>query len=220
MLQKTVLILALAAAGAVAHAQTTPAPASSAPAAAAPLPSTPAKRELVARILKMQQPGIEAMARNLVEQPALEMMDRAANALPQRVAPGQARVGGLRDIQADARKFVDETLQPTVRDRAIKLAPTTIGTVLEEKFTEDELKQIATMMESPTFAKFQQVGSEMQKALVDKLVADTGPQVEPRVRALEATIARRLGINPNAPQPPSGPAPTPPAAATKPPAKK
>ena len=214
MLQKTVLILALAAAGVVAQAQTTPAPAGSAPAA---LPSTPAKRELVARILKVQQPGIEAMARNLVEQPALEMMDRAANALPQRV-PADKRETVARDIQADARKFVDETL-PTVRERAIKLAPTTIGTVLEERFTEDELKQIAAMMESPVFAKFQQIGGEMQKALVDKLVAETGPQVEPRVRTLEASIARRLGINPNQPQPPSGPAAAAPAPG-KAPAKK
>jgi hypothetical protein len=216
MLQKTVLAIALAAAAAVAHAQTTPAPAS--PASAPALPSTPAKRELVARILKVQQPGIEAMARNLVEQPALEMMDRAANALPQRV-PADKRESVARDIQADARKFVDETL-PTVRERALKLAPTTIGTVLEERFTEDELKQIATMMESPVFAKFQQIGGEMQKALVDKLVTDTGPQVEPRVRTLEASIARRLGINPNQPQPPSGPAPTAPAATSKAPAKK
>jgi hypothetical protein len=208
MLQKTVLILALAAAGVVAHAQSTPA-------ASAAQASTPAKRELVARILKVQQPGIEAMARNLVEQPALEMMDRAANALPQRV-PADKRESVARDIQADARKFVDETL-PTVRERALKLAPTTIGAVLEEKFSEDELKQIVAMMENPAFAKFQQVGGEMQKALVDKLVAETGPQVEPKVRTLEASIARRLGINPDQPQPPSGPARAP---AGKPPAKK
>ena len=31
---------------------------------------TPAKQELLSRILKLQQPGIEAMARGLAEQPA------------------------------------------------------------------------------------------------------------------------------------------------------
>ena len=43
--------------------------------------------KLVAKILKLQQPGIEAMARGLAEQPAMEMMNRVAGILPQRVAP-------------------------------------------------------------------------------------------------------------------------------------
>jgi hypothetical protein len=194
MFRKSLLILAIAACCASAQAQT---------------PSSPAKKELVARILKLQQPSIEALARNLVEQPAADMLDRAGAALPQRV-PEAKRETVAKDIQADARKYVDDTV-PMVRDRALKLAPTTVGSLLEEKFTEDELKQIATIMESPVFAKFQSLGGEMQKALIEKLVADTRGQVEPKVRALEDSIAKRLGL------PAEGGAP---AAAAKPPAKK
>jgi hypothetical protein len=185
MFQKTLLILAIAAVSTTLHAQ-----------------STPAKKELVARILKVQQPGMDMLVRGLVEQPALEIMDRAGQALPARV-PAERREAVAKDIQADAKKYVDETM-PIVRDRAIKLAPTTIGTLLEEKFTEDELKQVATMMESPVFAKFQGLGGDMQKALVD----DTRPQVEPKVRALEETIAKRLGVT----APAAGAAPAAPAA--------
>jgi hypothetical protein len=189
MFQKTLLILAIAAVSTTLHAQ-----------------STPAKKELVARILKVQQPGMDMLVRGLVEQPALEIMDRAGQALPARV-PAERREAVAKDIQADAKKYVDETM-PIVRDRAIKLAPTTIGTLLEEKFTEDELKQVATMMESPVFAKFQGLGGDMQKALVEKLIADTRPQVEPKVRALEETIAKRLGVT----APAAGAAPAAPAA--------
>lgn len=155
--------------------------------------STPAKKELVARILKVQQPGLEALARNLVEQPAMEMMDRAGAALPQRV-PAEKREAVGRDIQNDVKKFVDDTV-PIVRERVVKLAPTTVGTMLEEKFTEAELKEVAAMMESPTFAKFQAMGGDLQRALVEKLVAETKPQVEPKLRTLEDTIAKRLGLN-------------------------
>jgi hypothetical protein len=155
--------------------------------------STPAKKELVARILKVQQPGLEALARNLVEQPAMEMMDRAGAALPQRV-PAEKREAVGRDIQNDVKKFVDDTV-PIVRDRVVKLAPSTVGTMLEEKFTEAELKEVAAMMESPTFAKFQAMGGDLQRALVEKLVAETKPQVEPKLRTLEDTIAKRLGLN-------------------------
>src|SRR5215218_5635357 len=148
MFQKTLLILAIAAACTSVQAQ-----------------STPAKKEFVARILKAQQPGIDQLARSLVEEPALEMLGRASAALPARVAADRREAVG-KDIQADARRYVEETM-PIVRDRAVRLAPTTVGALLEEKFTEDELKQVATMLESPAFAKFQQLGGEMQKVLAE-----------------------------------------------------
>jgi uncharacterized protein len=155
-------------------------------------PSSPAKRDLVARILKLQQPGIEVMARSLVEQPAVELMGNAANALPARV-PKDKQEAVAKEIQADARKYVDEAA-PIVRDRAIKLAPTTIGPMLEEKFSEDELKQIVAIIESPVYGKFQAMGDEMQRALVEKVIADTRTIIEPKVRALEQTVAKRLGV--------------------------
>lgn len=154
--------------------------------------SSPAKKELVARILKLQQGGIETMARSLVEQPAVELLGNAANALPNRVAKDK-QDAVAKDIQADVRKYLDETV-PMVQARAIKLAPTTIGALLEEKFTEEELKQVVAIIESPVYGKFQQMGDDMQKALIDKLVADTRNSVEPKVRALEQTVAKRLGV--------------------------
>jgi hypothetical protein len=141
---------------------------------------------------------MEALARNLVEQPAMEMLDRAGAALPQRV-PADKREAVGRDIQNDVKKFVDDTV-PVVRDRVVKIAPTTVGAMMEEKFTEAELKEIAAMMESPTFAKFQAMGGELQRSLVEKLIVDTKPQVEPRLRTLEETIAKRLGLNAEAPK--------------------
>ena len=86
----------------------------------------------------------------------MPLMDSADGALQSRVAADK-REAVAKAIQADARKYVDETV-PIVRDRAIKLAPTVAGPILEEKFTEDELKQVVAMLESPVLAKFQSVG--------------------------------------------------------------
>jgi hypothetical protein len=173
MFRKTLLILAIAAASTTLHAQ-----------------STPAKKELVARILKAQQPGMDVMARELVAEPAGQIMGRAGNFLQTNVPPDKQEAVA-KDIQSDVRKFVDE-LTPVIRDRAVRVAPTTIGTLLEEKFSEDELKQIATMMESPVFLKFQSLGGEMQKVLVEKVVAETRTQVESRYKALDEQIGKRL----------------------------
>lgn len=188
MLKKSLssLILLLALAGAQAQTPTTP---------AAP-PSTAAKKELAARIIRLQQPAVEGLARSLVEQPAADLMERAALALPQRVAPDK-RESTARDIQADVKKFVDDT-GPLVRERAIRIAPQSAGALLEEKFTEDELRQVLAVLESPAFVKFQQIGPEMKNVLVEKLLADTRGTVEPKLRALEQSVAKRLGLEPAA----------------------
>lgn len=161
---------------------------------------SPAKQELIARILKLQQPGIEAMARGLAEQPAAIILDGMSGALSTRVAP-EKREAVAREVQAEVKKYTDQAV-PLVRERAVKLAPSTIGAVLDEKFTEDELKQLVALIESPVYAKFQLLGNDMQRALTQKLIAETRPEIEPKVKALEQAIARRLGLtgSPAAPQ--------------------
>jgi hypothetical protein len=150
-----------------------------------------AKKDLAAKILKLQQPAIENMARALAEQPAVELLGSVGKALPSRVAKDK-QDAVAKEIQADAQKYLDDAV-PLVRDRAIALAPSTIGTLLEEKFTEDELKQIVVILESPAYGKFQRLGNDMQKALVQKVIAETRSVIEPKVRTLEQAAAKRLG---------------------------
>lgn len=188
-LKLSTLFTALALATGVAMAQTT------APVAAA----SPAMKELVAKLLKLQQPGIEAMARNLAEQPAAQLLNQAGQAMQTRVAP-EKREAMAKEIGADVKKYADEAL-PLVRDRAVRLAPGTVGKLLEDKFTEDELRQIVAMLESPAYAKYMQLSDEMQNALLEKLVAETRPTIEPKIKALEASIGKRLGLTPTAAKP-------------------
>ena len=49
--------------------------------------STPAKKQLSARIVKLQQPGIEDLARSLAEQPAVGMMERVSGRSARHVPP-------------------------------------------------------------------------------------------------------------------------------------
>jgi len=148
------------------------------------------KKELVAKVLLLQQPAIEQAAQALAERPALQMMQQAGIALQQQV-PADKREAVAKDIQAEAKKYADEAV-PLVRERAVKLAPSTVGALLEEKFSEDELKQLIAIIESPVNRKFLQLGGEMQNVLIDKLVAETQAAVEPKVRALEQAIGKRL----------------------------
>ncbi len=156
-----------------------------------------AKKELVAKVLQLQQPAIETVARALTERPAALMMQQAGLALQTRIAP-EKREAIAKEIQADLKKYVDDAV-PLVRQRALKLAPTTIGAVLEEKFSEEELTQLIAIIESPVNRKFLQLGGEMQKALGDKLVAEMQATIDPKVKALEQSITKRLGVPAKAP---------------------
>jgi hypothetical protein len=200
-MRRLLLVSTLLACAVSAHAQN-----ATTPAASAPLPSSPAKKELVQKLLVLQQPGIESIARNMVEQPAMRMFQAAGQALQQKV-PADKREAVGKSIEADIRKYVDDSV-PIVRERAVKLAPSIIGTMMEERFTEDELKQLLAWFESPVNKKYSQVGPEMQNSFMKKLVEESRPLVEPRLQTLESKVRASLGVpEPSASAPAKAPAP-------------
>lgn len=174
---KKAIVAALLIAASVVHAQ-----------------STATKKELVAKVLQLQQPAIEMVARAMAEQPAQLLVQRAGPILQQRIPPDK-RQAVAQEIQGDVKRYVEETV-PMVRERAVALAPSTIGVLLDERFTEDELKQLIAIIESPVNRKFQQLGGDMQKSLTTKLVAETKSVIEPKVRALDRAVGQRLGLPP------------------------
>ena len=179
---KKLILTALLTSAALAHAQT---------AASAATPTSPAKKELVQKLMVLQQAGIENVARNLVEQPAVAMMQAAGRAL--QGIPAEKRDAAGKTIEADIKKYVDESV-PIVRDRAVKLAPSTIGATMEEKFSEDELKQLVAWLESPVNKKYTQLGPEIQSSFTQRLVAEARPTIEPKIQALETKVRATLGV--------------------------
>ena len=165
----------------------------SAPAAATSTAS-PAKKELVQKLLVLQQPGIEGVARSIVERPASQLMQAAGQALQAQVPPEKREAVG-RSIEADVKKFVEDSV-PVLRDRAVKLAPTVIGPVMEEKFTEDELKALIAWLDSPINKKYQQMAPELQNTFAQKLIAEAGPLLDTKLQALQAKVRTTLGTPP------------------------
>jgi hypothetical protein len=153
--------------------------------------SAQTKKELAAKVLQLQQSGIENVGRAIAGRTSQQVMAQAGQAL-QRV-PADKREAVGREIQADVKKFFDE-VEPLLKKRAGELAPGTLVAAYEEKFSEDELKLIVTWLESPTSRKFVQFDAEQGNALAEKVMADTRPTVEPKLKALETSILKRLGL--------------------------
>jgi hypothetical protein len=168
--------------------------------------STPAKKDLVQRILRAQQGDLEAMARNLVEQPAGRMMQEAGLAMQQMQFPQEKFQSTGKQIEAEVRKYVDDAL-PIVRERAIKIAPSTIGVALETKMSEDELRQLLAWLESPASKKFQQVTSEASSGFAQQVTSEARPLVQPKLVALDGRIRGLLGVPPAGSAPAAGSGP-------------
>ncbi|MEX8518530.1 MAG: DUF2059 domain-containing protein [Leptothrix sp. (in: b-proteobacteria)] len=152
------------------------------------------KKELVNKLLVLQQPGVENMVHGMVEQPAMQILQQAAPVLQNSVAADK-RDAVAKDIQADAKKYVDETY-PLVKDKGVKAAPSVLAPILEQKFSEDELKQLIAWLDSPVAKKYQQTLPEMMKALNDKMLTEIRPTIDPKAQALFQTVGKRLGVPP------------------------
>lgn len=172
---------------------------------------TQAKKDLVQKAVQLQMPSVEAFARTvMVEQPMAQLMQAAGQALQQQPADKRETIG--KAIEADIKKYVDE-VDPIAKKKAAELGPKALGTVLDERLNEDELKTLVAWLESPVSKKYNQIQPELQRALGQALVTDTRTTIEPKLTALQQSVGQRLGIKPQAPA--SAPAP-----AAKAPAKK
>jgi len=148
----------------------------------------PAKQELVQRVLQLWP--VDALGESMLQEPVTEAVGQA-RAMLQGRAPVDKRDAAMRDIAADAKKFLDENA-PIVRNNTQKLVPTVVAPMLAEKFSEEELRQIIAMLESPVKKKFESLVPDMRKALGEKLAADTRPTIDPKLEDLRQRIGTRL----------------------------
>jgi uncharacterized protein len=149
------------------------------------------KKELVAKVVQLHMQGIENVGRVIAGQTSQQMLQAAGQALPRVPADKREAVG--KEIQDDVKKFYDD-IEPMLKKRAVELAPATVGAAYEEKFSEDELKVVIAWLESPVSKKYAQMDRDQGNALAEKVVADTRPAIEPKLKALEAVVAKRLGV--------------------------
>lgn len=166
--------------------------------------TTPAKKELIGRILKQQQPAIEQLTISTLTRPVNELAMKAGQVIRQ--APADKREALAKSVDADLKKFMDDN-GPALIEKGNKLVPSTMGALLDERFTEDELKQLAAWLESPVSKKFGQAAGELQDAFAKKLMEDNGKQLDERFSVLQQNIAKQLGVPANGQAPAAAPAP-------------
>lgn len=149
------------------------------------------KSALVKQFVDLQKPGVEALARGLVEQSSDPIAAAGSEYLRTQV-PENKRDAAGKAADAELKKYFDENY-PVVRDKALQVAPGALGPVLEQTFSEEELRQLIAWISSPLSKKYQDSTQAMQKALMEKVVADTRTTIQPKLEALNVSVAKALG---------------------------
>jgi hypothetical protein len=185
---RTCLHLAVAAALSVAcaaHAQTK----ASAPAS---LPAPDAeKQKAIDRILANVHP--ENGVIQALQRPAVEAMQKSMIAMQTQHVPKERMDKAMKEIAADVQHYV-EISTPVVTASAKKLTNQTVGPLLAQNFSADELRQLAAIFESPVKAKFDKLIPQLEVAVGDKVTADVGPAINKNIQALTESVGTKLRI--------------------------
>lgn len=156
--------------------------------ASAAAPVSPAKQELVNKILKLWK--IDGIGQQMLQAPVSDAVQQARAMLQGRAAVDK-RDAAMSDIVNAAKQFMEEAT-PITKSSADKLIPTTVAPLLAERFSEDELRQMIAILESPVKKKFETMLPEMQKLLGEGVAADTRAVIDPKLQGLKEQIGLRL----------------------------
>jgi hypothetical protein len=153
---------------------------------------SPAKKALIDRIVTLQQQGLaDGLSANIIQGPLSQLAQAGRAALQQ--VPVEKREATAKAMDAELKKFVEENV-PYLKDKISKAVPTTASALLDERFNEDELKQILAWGESPVSQKFGLASVELQKAVAQKVMAEAAPTLDGRFKTLNANVAKHLGM--------------------------
>jgi hypothetical protein len=152
----------------------------------APIPAE--KQALVKRVLAKMP--MENVGLAMLQTPAAEAVRQARAVLQGRATPDKQEAA-LKDITAEATKFLEEEA-PLVRASTKQVVDSTIAPMLAQRFSVEELAQLAAILESPVKAKFESMVPDIQKTLGEAVAKANQAQVNPKLTELQNKIGLRL----------------------------
>jgi hypothetical protein len=151
-------------------------------------PIAPQKLALIQSILAKLP--MENIGVTMLQAPVADSVRQARALLAGRVSE-EKQEAAMRDINADAKQFLDENV-PLVRNNSKALISKTVAPVLAQRFSEDELRQLVALLESPVKTKFEAMVPELQQTLGQQISAASQDQINPKLAELKQRIGTRL----------------------------
>ena len=159
--------------------------------ASAPAPIDAEKQKLIDHILTLWHPENGVVL--AVQRPASETMEKAHIALQQSRMPADKIDKNMKDVSIDVQKYVD-TATPIATASAKKHMATSVVPLLAQNFTNDELKQLIALLESPVKAKFEKLVPLVNTTLGKQVQDDVGPTINKDIDAMTQAVGTKLRI--------------------------
>jgi hypothetical protein len=178
MFQRTLLCAATAAAllfNVAAHAQSATA-------------IDPEKQKLIDRLLTLWHPETRVIFE--AQRVGTTALEQAGIALQGRVSK-ERHEKAMKDIGVDVQKYID-TATPLVSASSKKLVGPSVGPMLAQNFSVEELKQLIAVYESPVNAKFEKLMPDMERAVGEKVSADVGPELNKEISTLKQSVGVKM----------------------------
>jgi hypothetical protein len=126
----------------------------------------------------------------MLQAPVADMLRQSRVVVQSRV-PADKQDATMKDITAEATKFVEQE-SAGLRTSTHAIVQSSVAPLLAQKFSEDELKQLAGILESPVLAKFESVVPEMKKAVGENVAKANAAQIQPKMTALQNRVGLKL----------------------------
>lgn len=149
------------------------------------------KKVLVQKVLSLWH--IEDKAIEMAQKPALNAIAGARTSFLQARMTAAQQDAGMKDINKDVQKYVDEAL-PIAKSAAQKVKEPILTPLLLQNFSVEELRQLVTFFESPVKKKFEGLVPDFNKAYLEK-VSETGlPAIQPKIDILTKEVGLKIRI--------------------------
>ena len=150
------------------------------------------KLEWATRVVALQQgPELQRLVGQLADSATQEILQNWAPKLQSNVP--QARQEQAREQLNAALKAYYDDVSKIINGRVIQVSSGALIPAYMERFSLDELKQIATFFESPVIKKYQAAAPELGNVFVKELIDATRNDVTARVREFDDAAIKIVG---------------------------
>ena len=154
-----------------------------------------AKLEWATRVVALQQgPELQRLVSQLADSATQEILQNWGQKLQANVPQARQQKAG-EELNAELKTYYED-VSKIINGKVIQVSNSALIPAYVERFSLDELKQIASFFESPVIKKYQASASDLGSLFVKELVDATRADVTARVRQFDEKATKIIGTGP------------------------
>lgn len=154
--------------------------------------SASSKTEMAARVVALQQgPELDRLVAQLAGSTTQELIANWGPKLESNV-PKARQQKASEDLNAELKKYADDTNR-LIAKQVQKVSTEVLVPAYAERFTQDELQQIAAFFESPVIRKYQAAAPELGNVFIQRLIETSRADVVARAKQFDDAALKIVG---------------------------